>query len=84
MNGPAVECLLIRLEGDQVVWAQILEAIGEAARQRHRILANDHHVQPLLLERKILLDFNRNRQTVKEVHPGEAEQPVPGLVLFHR
>ena len=51
-QGPAIECLLVRLECHQVVRRQILEdRPGSGRGQRARSLADQDEIEKLLLER---------------------------------
>jgi hypothetical protein len=60
---------------------QILEAVGQPAGQFGRLRADDEDVEELLFQRQIDLHIDMDGQTAKEVHPGQPEQPMPGLLL---
>ena len=82
LHGPAVQRLAVRLEGDQVVRQQPLQAIGQAARESPTATAYDHHIEQLLLHRQVRFDFDREGRTAEEVDQQQAEQAVPVTQCF--
>ena len=76
---PSIERLLERLEANQIVRRQVRKTIRQSERQQRAVAAQDHEVQPLLLQRQINLRFDRDRRASEEIHPGQAEEPMPGL-----
>jgi hypothetical protein len=63
------QLVLVRLEGDQVVSGEVLEAVGHRAGQGGLPFAEEDHVEPLLPEREVPLHLHRHRLAAEEVHP---------------
>ena len=77
LDGPGVERLVVRLEGDQVVRRQLLEAVGQAVGERPGSASHDDHVEELLLDRQVALDLDHERADGRGTIAGTARGPSP-------
>jgi hypothetical protein len=55
---PGVERVLIRLERDEIVRAEVVETIRQRKRNRLRIAPDDHHIQQLDMPGEVHLQFH--------------------------
>ena len=77
LHRPGVQGLAMRFEGDQVVRRQVVQPVGQTAREPPTAPAQDYHVEKLLLLRQVALHFHRERRVGEEVHEEQAEQAMP-------
>jgi hypothetical protein len=77
LHRPGVQCLVMRLEGDQIVFGQVIQPVGQPDIDPPTSTANDHHVEELLLFGQVELDLNREGQAGEEVGQEQPEKPVP-------
>jgi hypothetical protein len=77
LHGPAVQRLVVRFEGHQVVRPQALQPVGQPADKAPPAPPHDHHAEQLLLHRQVALDLDAERRAGEEVGEEQAEQPVP-------
>ena len=82
---PGVEGLVLRLVGQDIVCREPLQPIGQPGERRGagvergaRPAFDDQDVQPLALERQLLLDIHPPGTAGEEVGQGDAEESVPG------
>ncbi len=57
--------------------SQIFEAIRQPAGEAPAAATHDQHIEQLLLNRKVALEFARKGRAAEEVGQQQAEQPVP-------
>lgn len=73
---PIVQWLVLRLECYQVVLDQIPKTVGQFARKSALAAAHDHHVEELLLLRKIALQIDEEGRPAEEIGQHQPEQAV--------
>jgi len=71
-----IECLLIRLESDEVVSCQTLEPIGQLSRNGSEAFVHNDEVKELLFDGEINFRFDFDVCSFEEIDPRETEQAM--------
>src|SRR5437870_11610535 len=77
LQSPVVERLPVGFKCEQVAGRQRIEAVRQPPPEAAWPLAQDDHVENLLLLRQILLQLDLKRRAGEEVGQEEAEESVP-------
>jgi hypothetical protein len=67
----------VRLEGDEVVFGQTVQPIGQTAHKAPAAAAQDHYVEELLLFRQVAFDLHDERRPGEKVGQEQAEESMP-------
>src|SRR5580698_2920442 len=77
LERPIVESFLMGLECNQVMRCQVIEPVGKRFCEWSRPSAQNHHVEKLLLDRKIFFEFDDERRIGEKIGQKKAEQSMP-------